>query len=306
MLRPEPGDVLARDASSYVALHAEHDLLGLSESRFTADAAPTPPTHLHGAHAEAFLVLDGAMRFLLEDGEAVAEAGTWVVVPPGVLHTFRLDGAAAFLDLHCPSSGYGTFVRALSSATDEEELARARASFDQAVPPAPVPAKPAPPLIGGSVKPTPPAGDTTLSQAVVCPAGSGERITDRPGRRVTLLVDMEELAVTGSFYGPGERGPDPHVHHDHVDAFVVTAGELTFLLEDQVVRAPAGTFVLVPPDVVHSFRNESEAGARFFNLHVPSCGFGEYLRGHIPDFDQHPADTGLDPSSVVVRTLEGL
>jgi quercetin dioxygenase-like cupin family protein len=281
----QPGEVLVSSTTSYVALHADHDLLGVSESRFTADAAPAPPGHVHDAHAEAFLVLDGSIRFLLENAETTAEAGTWVVVPPGLVHTFRVDEAAAFLDLHCPSSGYGAFVRALSSATDEEELTRARDAFDQQGPPS-----------GGGI-------DT--SRVIVRTPGSGETITDRPGRRVTLLVDTEELSVTDSFYGPGESGPDPHVHHDHVDAFVVTDGELTFVLEGgQSVHAPAGTFVLVPPDVVHSFRNESGTGARFFNLHVPSCGFGEHLRGRNPGFDQHPADTGLDPSTVVVRTLE--
>jgi quercetin dioxygenase-like cupin family protein len=130
----------------------------------------------------------------------------------------------------------------------------------------------------------------------------GETITDRPGRRVILLVDAPELAVTESMYGPGERGPEPHVHHDHSDAFSVIAGELTFRLRGRELRAPAGSFVLVPPDVVHSFSNESDAEARFFNLHVPSCGFGDYLRGRNPDFDQHPAafEEGLDPATVVV------
>jgi quercetin dioxygenase-like cupin family protein len=133
----------------------------------------------------------------------------------------------------------------------------------------------------------------------------GETITDRPGRRVTLLVDTEQLAMTQSVYGPGERGPEPHLHHDHDDAFVVTAGELTFALRDRVLRAPAGTFVLIPPDVVHSFGNDGAVEAHFLNLHAPSCGFGEYLRGRNPGFDQHPAPfhAGVDPNAVVVRAL---
>jgi quercetin dioxygenase-like cupin family protein len=137
----------------------------------------------------------------------------------------------------------------------------------------------------------------------VTPLSEPETITDRPGRRVTLLVDTVELAVTETVYGPGEQGPDPHVHHDHADAFTVVEGELTFRLRGKTLRAPAGTFVLVPPDVVHSFANEGEAAARFFNLHVPSCDFGEYLRGRNPEFDQHPAsfEAGLDPGSVVLR-----
>src|SRR5262245_28909775 len=129
--RLRPGEILVDDAGAYVALLADHDDLGLSESRLDAATAPSPPAHVHREHAEGFLVLDGAMRFVLEDGETTVGAGTWVLVPAGIDHTFRLDGPATFLDLHVPSRGYGAFVRALSSAASEKEQSRARAVFDQ-------------------------------------------------------------------------------------------------------------------------------------------------------------------------------
>lgn len=49
------------------------------------------------------------------------------------------------------------------------------------------------------------------------------------------------------------------------------------------------------------------ANARFFNFHAPRVGFGDYLRGQNPDFDQHepPADGGSDPDSVVAMRLTG-
>jgi mannose-6-phosphate isomerase-like protein (cupin superfamily) len=139
-------------------------------------------------------------------------------------------------------------------------------------------------------------------EPIVAMPTQGEVITDRPGRRVTLLLDTPELAVTESLYGPGERGPDPHVHHEHTDAFLVAEGAMTFAFRDETIEVPSGTFLSVPPDVVHSFRNESTETSRFFNLHAPSRGFGDYLRGRNPGFDQHdpPEDGGVDPASVVV------
>jgi mannose-6-phosphate isomerase-like protein (cupin superfamily) len=135
-----------------------------------------------------------------------------------------------------------------------------------------------------------------------------ETIDARPEHRVLLLVDAEELTVTESVYGPGEHGPPPHVHHDHADGFLVVEGALTFTFREgtETLEAPAGTLVLVPRDVVHSFENAGTANARFFNLHAPSCGFGEYLRGRNPRFDQHdpPADGDADPASVVVTRLD--
>lgn len=121
-------------------------------------------------------------------------------------------------------------------------------------------------------------------------------MTDQPQRMLRILADLEELIVTWFRYEPGQKGPDPHVHHHHTDAFYVLEGELEVSLgpELQSVRATPGAFAAAPPDVVHTFRNSSDATAVFLNLHVPSMGFGDHMRGRNPGFDQHdpPADGG--------------
>ena len=71
------------------------------------------------------------------------------------------------------------------------------------------------------------------------PDTTGEVITDRPGRRVTLLADTRELALTEFEYGPGEQGASPHIHADHSDAFLVLEGELEITFETGPLRAPA-------------------------------------------------------------------
>src|SRR6266480_1108905 len=78
-------------------------------------------------------------------------------------------------------------------------------------------------------------------------AGTGENITIRPGRRVTLLTDTAELAVTESVYGPGEKGPDPHVHHEHTDAFIVVEGRSRSLFATDRSRRRAEPSSPSPP-----------------------------------------------------------
>ena len=77
--------------------------------------------------------------------------------------------------------------------------------------------------------------------------------------------------------------------------------------KDGVLRAPAGTLVVLPPDVVHGFDNDSAEPARCFNFHMPASGFGDYLRGRNPGFDQHdpPPDGGVDPASLLLVRLAG-
>src|SRR6478735_9253729 len=128
-------------------------------------------------------------------------------------------------------------------------------------------------------------------------------MSDRRERTVRALFEHPLIDVTWSRYEPGERGPDPHVHHLHVDAFYVVEGELMFGLgaELREVSAPAGTFVLVPPDVIHTFGNSSGATARWLNFHAPSTGFIANLRGG-GGFDSHdaPADGGRSSAEAVV------
>ena len=110
---------------------------------------------------------------------------------------------------------------------------------------------------------------------------SVEVITAREGRDVAIVAASEALTVTTSRYGPGERGPDPHVHHEHTDAFYVLEGALVFEVGPEATRveAGAGTYVSVPPGVIHSFWNEGTGDARFLNVHAPDAGFAAFMRG---------------------------
>jgi mannose-6-phosphate isomerase-like protein (cupin superfamily) len=131
--------------------------------------------------------------------------------------------------------------------------------------------------------------------------GAGERISDR----LQIKVARPEVVVTESDYEPGGRGPNPHVHHHHVDSFWILEGRLAFALgpAGDEREAGAGSFALVPPDVVHTFRNPGPEPARFLNFHAPGMRFETYLRsGYEIPYDQHdpPADGGRSASEVIV------
>ena len=155
-----------------------------------------------------------------------------------------------------------------------------------------------------------------VGQKTLLLPGEGETITDRPARTVRILAAHEHLDVTWSRYETGERGPDPHVHHEHADAFYVIEGELEFGLGPKVepVRALAGSLVVVPPDVVHTFGNEGDATALFLNFHAPGKGFadsmrarrdGQKLDGGLFDSFDPPADGGRDAADALVLGPDG-
>lgn len=146
-------------------------------------------------------------------------------------------------------------------------------------------------------------------QEIVVGARGGEAITDRDRRQVVMLTSQPQITITYYRIADGERGPDPHVHREHMDSFYVLEGELDFELgpDRERVRVGAGGLAAAPPNVVHTFANESGAEVRFLNLHTPDGGFGAYMRAArdgdatvtFDTFDP-PADGGLPLSEAIV------
>lgn len=111
--------------------------------------------------------------------------------------------------------------------------------------------------------------------------GEGERIDAGAGSAIVLKATGK--ATDGSFFmsestiAPGFGGPPPHKHRQLHDMFYVLDGVLTMRLGDETHEVPAGSFVCVPPGVVHTFSNHGDSPVRFLNMNTPS-GFEHYMR----------------------------
>ena len=79
-----------------------------------------PPMHIHHDAAEAFFVLEGTYLVFVEDGHEECPPGTFVYVPRGTRHTFKVvsESPGKKLNLFTPAAMQGFF----------EELAAAEAA----------------------------------------------------------------------------------------------------------------------------------------------------------------------------------
>ena len=69
-----------------------------------------PPLHIHRDAAEAFYVLDGEYVIFLDDREFVCPAGSFIFIPAGRPHGFRVGGVASRkLVLFAPAAMVGYF-----------------------------------------------------------------------------------------------------------------------------------------------------------------------------------------------------
>ena len=109
--------------------------------------------------------------------------------------------------------------------------------------------------------------DTTVLQA-----GEGRVIHIGP-IRVTVLEDGSStrgtMAIAEFAFPPHSPSPAPHVHHAHEEGFYVLEGNLEFKVNGETIHAGAGSFVMVPIGVAHTFSNPTDHPARFLNTFTP-------------------------------------
>lgn len=134
---------------------------------------------------------------------------------------------------------------------------------------------------------------TTGRTPVVLAPGEGRAY---PMGRLSAVFKADG-AETGQAYSisewwldPHTKGPDPHSHPDD-DVFYVLAGTLNVLVGLDWLEAPAGSLILVPGDVTHTFENRSAEQAGFLNVSVPG-NFEEMMPGIARWFiDRSPPDS---------------
>jgi hypothetical protein len=99
-----------------------------------ADEPPNfgPPLHVHRDAAEAFYVLAGEYILFIEGREHRCTAGSFVFIPAGIEHGFRVGSAASRkLNLYAPAAMVGYFddlSEALKSGQVDPEALSAIAS----------------------------------------------------------------------------------------------------------------------------------------------------------------------------------
>ena len=104
-------------------------------------------------------------------------------------------------------------------------------------------------------------------KAIIVPPGEGRRFGNV--EFLARTVDTPRFNLGIIHFAPG-RELEAHVHEGEDDSFYILDGELTFVLSGEEVRAPAGTFVLIPPGVEHGFRNDTDDVVRILNVHAPA------------------------------------
>jgi quercetin dioxygenase-like cupin family protein len=119
-----------------------------------------------------------------------------------------------------------------------------------------------------------------MADYLIVPPAGGERLSVRGG---STLEFKAVAATTGGAFSLHERHvpagggrPPAHVHPDRVEAFWVLDGVAEFELDGQLETAGAGSFVLVPGGVAHTFGATHDTAAHVLVWHAPALD--DYFR----------------------------
>lgn len=100
----------------------------------------------------------------------------------------------------------------------------------------------------------------TVKPLIVVP-GSVPRYSGQQGREADITELLATSAQTGGKLGifrqtiaPGS-GPPTHLHQMEIEFVYVVSGQFKFKVGDRVMSVPVGTFVFVPPNTAHTFKN---------------------------------------------------
>ena len=82
-----------------------------------------PPMHIHEDAGEAFYVLSGEYLIFVEDQEYRCPAGSFIYIPAGVIHGFRVtDLPSRKLNIYSPAAMVGYFDELADAVATEVQL----------------------------------------------------------------------------------------------------------------------------------------------------------------------------------------
>jgi mannose-6-phosphate isomerase-like protein (cupin superfamily) len=120
----QPGDGQRLDLGNFeVVVLASGSATSDSFSLLQTQSEPPdfgPPMHIHHDAAEAFFVLEGTYLMYLDDQQVECPPGTFVYVPRGTAHTFKVisEAPGKKLNLFAPAAMQG-FFEELAAAESE-------------------------------------------------------------------------------------------------------------------------------------------------------------------------------------------
>ena len=116
---------------------------------------------------------------------------------------------------------------------------------------------------------------------IYLPPGEG-RFYDMGSMQAIFKADEDEtrqrFSISEWWLEPHSSGPGIHSHEINQDIFYVLEGTASIFIADKWVSASKGSFIMVPENIKHDFRNDTDKKIGLLNFFIPG-GFEHNMAG---------------------------
>lgn len=96
----------------------------------------------------------------------------------------------------------------------------------------------------------------------------------------------EKYSISEWWMEPNSDGPGAHSHEDNDEVFYMLEGTISFLVGDKWIDANKGTFLRIPANTIHDFKNKTDKNAGVLNFFIPG-GFERNMPSIVKWFEEN-------------------
>ena len=115
--------------------------------------------------------------------------------------------------------------------------------------------------------------DYSLPHGAIYLPANGGRTYELGAMKAVFKADEEETnqrySISEWWLEPYTDGPGAHSHENNHDIFYVLEGTASILIGDTWIDASSGSFVLVPENIRHDFKNRTDRVVKLLNFFIP-------------------------------------
>ena len=108
--------------------------------------------------------------------------------------------------------------------------------------------------------------------ALYLPANDGRKY-DMGAIQAVFKADEDETqqryCISEWWLEPHTAGPGAHIHEKNHDIFYVLEGTASILVGDRWLDASKGSFILIPENTRHDFKNQTDNKIGLLNIFIP-------------------------------------
>ncbi len=96
----------------------------------------------------------------------------------------------------------------------------------------------------------------------------------------------EKYSISEWWLEPNSDGPGAHLHEDNDEVFYMLEGTISFLVGDKWIDANKGSFLRIPANTTHDFKNKTDHKAGVLNFFIPG-GFERNMPSIVKWFEEN-------------------